>query len=114
MNDLLSSADFSLNTLQAFSERCNRRLVCGVTLCQHGHSVANVAYIFMGRGELLDHLFHESRELGDAFFCLGRCLLTALTVSWVASPCTESFTAAMISVLSALRSAFVAGSFDWL
>jgi hypothetical protein len=39
--------------------------------------------------------------------------ITALTVSCVASPCTESFTAAMISVLSALRSAVVAGMLDW-
>ena len=69
----------------------------------------------MRGGEFLEHILHEPQEPGHAFLRFGHGLpLTALTVSCLATPLRVSFTAAMISVLSALRSMVVAGMLDGL
>jgi len=62
------------NELHACPERRNRGFVRGVTADQHGRGIADIAYIFMGRGELLHHVRHQSLELGHTFLRLGHSL----------------------------------------
>ena len=101
------------NELHACPERRNRGFVRGVTAHQHGRGIADIAYIFMGRGELLHHVRHQSLELGHTFLRLGHSLHHGAD-GFLRRQCRDGVLPSMISVFIARRSALVAGSLDCL
>ena len=74
--------------------------------------IADVADIFMGRGELFHHLLHESLDLDDAFLRCGTGLHNSADGFLRSKSLYGVFTALMISVFIAFRSVLVASSLN--